>query len=307
MHRMSSCFLTLWFLLPPAVAMGQSNALYLPFRTECMQLLEPEAVKAGDPDLAYVLQTETGRCTLYATVNIIRTYNPPPVSSLCRDFPAPEALCELINGKKRYAYVVHYAGSYSMLVPLGAANLASQPSAAPGFFAGNVKIAASAGQALKTVERCHDRQFKTQPQPQPAPEPTVPQPVAVDKREHTVQSGETLSSIARHYGLTPKQLAEWNKIDNPSLIKPGKVLKLFPPAAQTEKTYNKEVPKVVLLDGVAPQFPENIPAQHTVEAGETLVSIANRYKISAQLLAELNRININEILLTGQILQLPRN
>jgi LysM repeat protein len=83
------------------------------------------------------------------------------------------------------------------------------------------------------------------------------------------------------------------------------VLKLAPPSTQNEKTYNKEVPKVVVLQAEPTQNPENKPLQHVVGKGESLVSIANRYKISAQLLAETNRLNLNDSLLEGQILQLP--
>lgn len=298
---MRSYSLYLMLVVSLAGAQGQSNALYLPFRPECVTMLEPNLQKDKEPDLAYVVVTQTGRCTLFATVNIIRTYNPPPASNLCSEFPAAESLCELINGKKRYVYMVHNEGGYSLLVPLGSANTSEQPSASPGFFADGVRVVSTAAQAVKTADKCHDNQYTIQPQP-PA---SAPSAATLNAREHVVQVGETLSSIARHYGLTPKALAEWNNISNPSVIKPGLVLKLYQPKDQTDKSYNKEAPKVVVLSVNTSESPDAKAVQHVVKNGETLVSIANHYKISAQLLADVNRISLHELLLTGQVLQLP--
>ncbi|MCC6413336.1 MAG: LysM peptidoglycan-binding domain-containing protein [Saprospiraceae bacterium] len=300
---MRSYFLSLMLVLTLEGAQGQSNALYLPFRPECVTMLEPNLSNDKEPEFAYLVQTATGRCTLYTTVNIIRTYNPPPASSLCPDFPAAESLCELINGKKRYAYMVHNSNSYSLLVPLGAANTAEQSAASPGFFTGGTTPITNTTQATKAVDRHHDNQFKAQPQTKPVVTPSA----TVSAREHVVQGGETLSSIARHYGLTPKALTAWNNITNPSLIKPGMVLKLYPPKDQTDKSYNKDDVKVVVLSLNTSENPDTKHVQHVVKDGETIVSVANHYKISAQLLAEVNRISINEPLIAGQILQLPLN
>jgi len=44
------------------------------------------------------------------------------------------------------------------------------------------------------------------------------------KRTHVVQSGDTLASIARRYGVTLKQLQTANNITNPDRIYPGQVL-----------------------------------------------------------------------------------
>ncbi len=300
---MRSYFLSLMLVLSLAGARGQSNALYLPYRPECVTMLEPNQKNDKEPELAYLVQTTTGRCTLYTTVNIVRTYNPPPSSSICSDFPSPESLCELINGKKRYAYMVHKADGYSLLVPLGAANTADQPAASPGFFNSGTITINNTAQAAKTADRHHDNQFKTQPQPQMVVAPAT----TTSAREHVVQTGETLSSIARHYGLTPKALTEWNNISNPSLISPGMILKLYEPRNLADKSYNKDVPKVVVLSVENPESPDTKQVQHVVKDGETPISIANRYKISAQLLADVNRISLNDLLFAGQILQLPLN
>jgi lipoprotein NlpD len=66
----------------------------------------------------------------------------------------------------------------------------------------------------------------------PAATPAVP----VDKAEkgpntHTVKSGDTLYSIALNNGVDHKELAAWNNITDPTLIRPGQTLTLRPPAS----------------------------------------------------------------------------
>ncbi len=48
--------------------------------------------------------------------------------------------------------------------------------------------------------------------------------------QHVVRKGETLYSIAFRYGKAPDDLARWNRLGDGSLIHPGQVLRLTPPA-----------------------------------------------------------------------------
>jgi membrane-bound lytic murein transglycosylase D len=61
-----------------------------------------------------------------------------------------------------------------------------------------------------------------------APRPAVAAPVmAPAELRHTVQSGETMYSISRKYGVTIKQIMEWNNKPDFS-VKPGEVLLITP-------------------------------------------------------------------------------
>jgi LysM repeat protein len=62
----------------------------------------------------------------------------------------------------------------------------------------------------------------TLPPPTSEPAPTATPTPATST--HTVQRGETLSAIARRYGVTVQALVWTNNIANPSLIVPGQVL-----------------------------------------------------------------------------------
>jgi lipoprotein NlpD len=51
--------------------------------------------------------------------------------------------------------------------------------------------------------------------------------------EHVVRSGETLFAIAWRYNKDTAELARWNRLDDPSRIYPGQVLRLTPPPGMT--------------------------------------------------------------------------
>jgi lipoprotein NlpD len=52
-------------------------------------------------------------------------------------------------------------------------------------------------------------------------------------QRHVVRSGETLSVIAARYGRDFRDLARWNNLGDGSLIYPGQVIRLTPPAGGT--------------------------------------------------------------------------
>ena len=68
------------------------------------------------------------------------------------------------------------------------------------------------------------------PAPAPAPKPVSREP---DPRpeSYTVKKGDTLYLIALDFGLDYRELAEWNNLDNPNVIRVGQQLRLHPPAA----------------------------------------------------------------------------
>ena len=65
--------------------------------------------------------------------------------------------------------------------------------------------------------------------PKPAP-PAEPLPVEKPIPTHTVKRGETLVGIALQYGLDYRELAAWNNITNPNVLREGQVLVVAAPA-----------------------------------------------------------------------------
>ncbi|MGO3197941.1 glucosaminidase domain-containing protein, partial [Vagococcus salmoninarum] len=91
---------------------------------------------------------------------------------------------------------------------------------------------------------------------------------------HTVVSGDTLSGIARRYGVTVANLKSWNKLKN-DLIIVGQRL-------QVKGTSSPSQPK-------PPTTPSNTTT-HTVVSGDTLSGIANRYKVTVGNLKSWNNL-----------------
>lgn len=96
---------------------------------------------------------------------------------------------------------------------------------------------------------------------------------------YTVQSGDTLSSIAAKFGTSYQALASLNGISNPNLIYVGQVLQVTG-SANTGTVY------------------------YTVRAGDNLSSIASRYGTSYQSIASLNGLVNPNLIYAGQTLKI---
>lgn len=61
--------------------------------------------------------------------------------------------------------------------------------------------------------------------------PATVKPAAMESRAgyHLVKKGETLYSIALDYGHDHKDVAAWNRLDNPNILKIGQQLRIVPP------------------------------------------------------------------------------
>ena len=106
---------------------------------------------------------------------------------------------------------------------------------------------------------------------------------------YTVQSGDTLSSIATRYGVTVENLASINGLSNPNLIYPGEVLKIYP-----ENNRN-----IVNRDKM------EFSSTYIVRLGDTLSFIARRFDTTVNDLIELNDIANPNLIYPGEILKIP--
>ena len=95
--------------------------------------------------------------------------------------------------------------------------------------------------------------------------------------DHVVVPGDTLSRIAKDYGVSVRELVEANDLDDPNVIVIGEVL------------------RIPGIDGME-------TVMHQVQAGETLSQIAARYGTTVQALAAANGIvDINRIFVGSQL------
>jgi membrane-bound lytic murein transglycosylase D len=111
---------------------------------------------------------------------------------------------------------------------------------------------------------------------------------------YTIKSGDTLSALARYYGISVDQILSFNPGIQARFLKIGSPLLI--PAFKEIAPYKKESQASSF-----PAFTEN----HPVKRGETLWSIALAYNVDPEALAEANGMSLNDILREGRILKTP--
>lgn len=100
------------------------------------------------------------------------------------------------------------------------------------------------------------------------------------KREaikYVIQQGDTLESIANHFGINTDTLGIENKITTRTVLHPGDILNVLP------------------VKGIS----------HKIVRGDTLQKIASTYKVTADKIIEFNGITGDKDLIIGQTLIIP--
>jgi membrane-bound lytic murein transglycosylase D len=135
-----------------------------------------------------------------------------------------------------------------------------------------------------------------------------------DVATHTVESGETLSGIARHYGVSVDALRDANGLDG-SAIRGGQALHI-PSPAKPDSTRTAPRPDSVRADSSRskPEKPKGKPEKvavrsaektdHVVRDGESLWTIAQRYGSSVAAIESANHLSGKSIQ-PGQRLMVP--
>jgi membrane-bound lytic murein transglycosylase D len=103
---------------------------------------------------------------------------------------------------------------------------------------------------------------------------------------HRVRRGENLIGLAEEYGVTVRDLREWNSIDEAGRIRAGQRLRVAPP---------KQARHAVGGGGRV----------HVVQRGETLKGLAKRYRVSVQALRKANALTSDATLKPGATLKIP--
>ena len=131
-----------------------------------------------------------------------------------------------------------------------------------------------------------------------APVVETPKPKTVPNT-YTVRANDTLSGIANEYGLSLKQLADYNDLTVTSGVYTGQKLQLKP-SAQTKKA---EAEKALAAKT------SNVKTKvYTVQRGEYLGALADRYGLTNQELANLTSgLTASSSLMAGQKINVPLN
>ncbi len=94
---------------------------------------------------------------------------------------------------------------------------------------------------------------------------------------YTVETGDTLSSIAKSFNLKKETLMAENNIWNPNRLKVGSKIKILP------------------VDGLS----------HSVKKGESLDKIAKKYKVAKEAIIKQNQLDEKGVLVAKQLLIIP--
>jgi membrane-bound lytic murein transglycosylase D len=106
---------------------------------------------------------------------------------------------------------------------------------------------------------------------------------------HRVRRGETLSEIADEYGVTQRELRDWNSLPRSGMIRAGQRLRVAAPKDAGKPT------TTVASDS----------RTHVVRRGETLTGLAKRYGVSVQAIREANGMGHDAMLRAGVALRIP--
>lgn len=120
-------------------------------------------------------------------------------------------------------------------------------------------------------------------------------PLHAQGQTHTIQPGETLSGIARQYGVTLAELMAANGITDADSIYSGQQLDI-PQSSAGATQSEPELPDT--------EAPTDQPETYTVMPGDTLTAIASRFDIPLATLRALNVIDDADTILVGQTLRL---
>lgn len=118
-------------------------------------------------------------------------------------------------------------------------------------------------------------------------------------KTYTVQSGDTLFSIARKYHTPLNDLMTLNGIAPTDIIKPGQELKIPAKSYKASATSRKKPSKKVTKK--SPKKVKKVaPVYYTVKHGDTLWKIADRHGITLKELRKLNRLKRGHVIHSGQ-------
>jgi len=138
------------------------------------------------------------------------------------------------------------------------------------------------------AERCRDRLAE------------LPEAAFQDWVRHKVKRGESLTAIARRYGVSAAELRQANGLGKKTKLKSGRVL-LIP--LGTQERVAPEETEQASAPAKAPSRSKTIT--HKVKRGDTLTGLAKRYKVSVSELAAANKLSARSKLKAGTKLRIP--
>ncbi|MEZ4647906.1 MAG: LysM peptidoglycan-binding domain-containing protein [Candidatus Eisenbacteria bacterium] len=128
----------------------------------------------------------------------------------------------------------------------------------------------------------------------------IPPADLVEVIRHKVKSGDTLGGLAKRYGTSVRAIQEANGLGRSTMIRAGKTLRI--PSRGTPAALFVQGELGAKTTATAASGPAST---HKVRKGETVSSIARRYGVSVNALAQANRLLDPSRIQPGQTLEIP--
>jgi|GEM_PF-5585856 len=119
-------------------------------------------------------------------------------------------------------------------------------------------------------------------------------------RSHVVVQGDTVASIAKKYGVTPRVLMAENHLKDAAALKIGRTL-VIPDAVDGTNVYKPPTAPKMVTSGVKVKG----GVMHTVQPGQTLWLIARAYQTTGAAIARHNGFAADKPLSVGQKVMVP--
>jgi membrane-bound lytic murein transglycosylase D len=113
---------------------------------------------------------------------------------------------------------------------------------------------------------------------------------------YQIQYGDTLSALSRHYSVSIDMIEQYNPGIKSRYLKIGETVII--PAFRDTAPYTGGT-------GIPARNQGAFAGTHLVAKGDTLWSLAIRYQVDPQVLAEKNGMDLNQILSIGKALKVP--
>ena len=132
----------------------------------------------------------------------------------------------------------------------------------------------------------------------------------LDRITYRVKKGDVLGRIASRYGVSVRQLQQWNHIRGTN-IRIGQILVIYrrgsaPKAASSSAAASSTASKAASSAAPAASASSADYTKYTVKKGDTLYSIAQNYPgISAENIMEYNNLSSTKITV-GKVLRIPK-
>jgi LysM repeat protein len=133
---------------------------------------------------------------------------------------------------------------------------------------------------------------------------SVPTPVTNNDQAYLVQTGDTLTAIARSFNISIYDLAAANRLSVMSYIYTGQTLRI--PSSTNKPTTVTTIPTTTTTEAVVTTTAASTQGtSYIIQAGDNLSKIATRFNVSVDTIVQANHLSDPSTIFAGQSLIIP--